>query len=163
MSTPSTTPSPEFDPVRIAVAQVEGYRFEVSYPGTNLRPQTVDEPPPTGTGAGPDPALALAAAVGHCLGSTLFNSLERARVRASPIRTEVTVTFGRNERGRKRVASLKVRIECAPQDESDRTRFDRCVAIFEDYCTVTGSVREGVPVRTEVRPPTGTTVAGVPP
>ena len=154
MTVAGTTPSAEFSPVSVTVDQVERYRFEVNYPGTTLRPLTVDEPLPIGTGGGPDPALALAGAVGHCLSSTLFNSLERSRVRTTPIRTAVTVAFGRNERGRKRVTSLDVHIQCAPLDESDRERFDRCVAIFEDYCTVTGSVREGVRVSTEVRPPT---------
>jgi len=145
-------PAAEFPPLQVEVDQVDRYRFEVSYPGTHLRPLTVDEAAPVGTGAGPDPAQALAAAVGHCLSSTLFNTLERARVRATPIRTTVTITFGRNERGRKRIVGLEAQIECAPLDESDRDRFDRSVAIFEDYCTVTGSVREGVPVRTQVRP-----------
>lgn len=153
MTVEGTKPSEEFAVGRVTVDQVERYRFEVGYPGTTLRPLTVDEPIPLGTGTGPDPALALAGAVGHCLSSTLFNTLERSHVRATPIRTEVTVTFGRNERGRKRVASLDVHIDCAPVDESDRERFDRCVAIFEDYCTVTGSVREGVKVPTAVGAP----------
>ncbi len=126
-----------------------------SYPGTSLPPFTVDEPPPVGTGAGPDPASALAGAVGHCLSSTLFNTLERSHVRSTPIRTTVTVAFGRNAAGRKRVINLEARIDCAPLDEADRARFDRSVAIFEDYCTVTGSVREGIRVSTQVRPPTG--------
>lgn len=153
MTGPSIEPSDEFPRVTVAVDQVARFQFEVSYPGTTLRPTTVDEAPPVGTGTGPGPAQALAGAVGHCLGSTLFNSLERAHVRSTPIRTRVTVSFGRNERGRLRVASLAVELECAPLDESDRERFDRCVAIFEDYCTVTGAVRSGIEVRTEVRPP----------
>ena len=145
-------PSEEFPTVQVAVDQVARYQFEVSYPGTPLRPTMVDEGPPLGTGTGPDPAQALAGAVGHCLSTTLFNSLERARVPTTPIRTRVTVTFGRNERGRKRVTLLAVEVTCAPIDEADRGRFDRCVEIFEDYCTVTGSVRQGIPVRTNVHP-----------
>jgi organic hydroperoxide reductase OsmC/OhrA len=101
--------------------------------------------------------------VGHCLSSTLFNTLERSHVRASPIRATVTITFGRNGAGRKRVVGLDARIECAPLDESDRERFDRCVAIFEDYCTVTGSVREGIRVRTQIHPPAGGIPAEIPP
>jgi len=147
--------SAEGPPVRVEVRQVDRYRFEASYPDSSLRPFPVDEPTPLGTGAGPDPARALAGAVGHCLGSTLFNTLERSHVRATPIRTSVTVTFGRNGAGRLRIVGLDARIECAPLDESDRGRFDRCVAIFEDYCTVTGSVREGIPVRTEIGPLAG--------
>lgn len=146
-------PSSEFPPVLVEVDQVDRYRFEVTYPDTSLPPLTVDEPVPLGGGSGPDPGRALAGPVGHCLSTTLFNTLERSRVRVTPIRTTVTLTFGRNGAGRKRVVGLEARIECAPLDESDRDRFNRCVAIFEDYCTVTGSVRQGIPVRTEIRPP----------
>lgn len=153
MTASGVAPSDEFSRSEVKVEQVSRYRFEVSYPGTPLRPITVDEGPPVGGGAGPDPVQALAGAVGHCLSATLFSTLERSRVRTTPIRTTVTVRFGRNANGRKRVARLEARVECAPLEEGDRERFDRCVAIFEDYCTVTGSVREGVDVRTEVQPP----------
>ena len=36
---------------------------------------------------------------------------------------------------------------------ADRTRFDRCVEVFQDYCTVSGAVREGIEIRTTVVPP----------
>ncbi|MCI4325114.1 MAG: OsmC family protein [Thermoplasmata archaeon] len=153
MTATPARPSAEFPPVRVEVNQVDRYRFEESFPDESLRPLTVDEPMPIGTGAGPDPARALAGAVGHCLSSTLFNTLERSHVRATPIRTTVTITFGRNGAGRKRVVSLEARIDVAPLDESDRDRFDHSVAIFEEYCTVTGSVREGIRVRTQIGPP----------
>lgn len=148
-----TAPSEEFPRIRVVASQVERYRFELTYPGTSLLPETVDEGPPLGGGSGPDPALALAGAVGHCLSSTFFNTLERSRVRATPLRTTVVLAFGRNTKGRKRVAAMDVTIECAPLDPADREKFDRAASIFEDYCTVTGSVREGVQVQAAVRPP----------
>jgi uncharacterized OsmC-like protein len=151
---PRVDPPHEFPPVPVELVQVERYRFTVTYPGSTLGPQTVDEAPPVGAGGGPDPVQALAATLGHCLSSTLFNTLERAHVRSTPIRTTVTVTLGRNARGRKRVTGVEVRIACAPLDEADRGRFQRGVAVFEDYCTVTGSVREGVPVVAHVTPAT---------
>jgi organic hydroperoxide reductase OsmC/OhrA len=152
MADPPPRPTNEFPPASVNVDQVERYRFVVSYPEASLPTLTVDEPVPLGTGAGADPARALAGAVGHCLSSTLFNTLERSHVRATPIRTTVTVTFGRNGAGRKRVVGLDARIDCAPIDKADQDRFDRCVAIFEEYCTVTGSVREGIRVGTHVGP-----------
>jgi uncharacterized OsmC-like protein len=158
VTVPESPPTTEFPSIRVEVDQLDRYRFEVTYPETSLRPLTVDEPAPVGGGDGPDPARALAGAVGHCLSTTLFNTLERSRVPTTPIRTTVTVSFGRNAAGRKRVVGLEARIECAPLNESDRDRFNRGVAIFEDYCTVTGSVRQGIQVRTELRPP-----AAVPP
>jgi organic hydroperoxide reductase OsmC/OhrA len=152
MSAPEVPPSDEFPPIEIAVDQVEGYRFQVSYPGTRLEPSTVDVDPPVGTGTGPNPEQALAAAVGHCLSATLFSTLERSHVRTTPIRTYLTLRLGRNEKGRKRVTGLDVRIECAPLDETERERFERCLSVFEDFCTVTASVRQGIPVRTAAGP-----------
>ncbi len=163
MTAGDTRPPEEFPPVRVRVDQQQQYRFQVSYPGSGLPSLTVDEAAPIGTGAGPDPAQALAGALGHCLSSTLFNSLERARVRTTPIRTAVTVRYHRNDRGRKRIESVEVEVGCAPVDEADRPRFDRCVAVFEEYCTVTGSVREGIRVRADVRPPTADASARSPP
>lgn len=142
----------EFPRAHVQVEQVAGYRFQATFPGTALPACVVDESPPIGSGAGPDPVLTLATAIGHCLSATLHNTLERARVRASPIRTSVEVVLGRNAKGRKRVISMNVSIACAPLDEADRPRFERSVAVFEDYCTVTGSVREGVQVNATVRP-----------
>jgi uncharacterized OsmC-like protein len=152
--------SEEFPPVHVRLEQLEGYRFRVTYLDAPIAPLIVDEGAPLGSGTGPDPVLALAGAVGHCLGSTLHNTLERARVPATPIRATVTVGLGRNARGRKRVLSLTVRLECQPLDEEHRTRFDRSVEVFEDYCTVTGAVREGPRVGTSVGAPADPTVPG---
>lgn len=146
-----TTASAEFPAIEVLATQADRYRFELRYPGTSLAAAVVDEGPPLGGGAGPDPARALAGAVGHCLSSTLFNTLERSRIPSTPIRAKVRLEFGRNARGRKRVAGLTVEIDCAPVNPADRERFDRAVSIFEDYCTVTGSVREGVRVDAKVQ------------
>ena len=70
----------------------------------------------------------------------------------APIRTRVEVEVGRNERGRLRVRSLSVQIATYPLDEADRPRFDHCLEIFEDFCTVSGAVRAGIPIATHVGP-----------
>ena len=132
------------------LTQVERYRFEIRYPDRPYGPLAVDEAPPVGSGTGPNPVEALAGAVGHCMSSTLVNTLGRAHVEAAPLRTLVDVEVGRNEQGRLRVRSLAVRIETEPRHPEDRERFDHCVAIFEDFCTVSGAVRVGILIRTEV-------------
>ncbi len=139
-------------PTRVELSQIERYRFETTFPGTPFAAIVVDEPAPIGGDGGPNPGRMLAIAVGHCLGSTLYNSLERAHVRAAPIRTRVEVEVGRNERGRLRVRSLSVQIATYPLDEADRPRFDHCLEIFEDFCTVSGAVRAGIPIATHVGP-----------
>ncbi len=133
--------------------QVERYTFTVRFPGTDFPPITVDEPAPTGANRGPNPARMLAASVAHCMSSTLYNCLERSHVPSLPVTTTVRVEVGRNARGRQRVVRLGLTIETAPLNEEDRPRFEHCVSTFEDFCTVSGAVREGIPIDTQVRRP----------
>ena len=137
---------------RVTLDQVEKYRFTVEFAEAPFAPITVDEPPPVGGDAGPNPVQALTMAIGHCMSSTLVNTLERARVRVTPVRTSVSATIGVNERGHRRVRELHVEIRTQPVDEADRPRFEHCVEIFEEFCTVSGAVREGVRIESRVTP-----------
>jgi len=137
---------------QVELQQVEKYRFTVTFVGDPFAGVTVDEPSPVGTDAGPNPVQALAMAVGHCMSSTLVNTLERAHVAVHPLSTTVRATVGMNARGRRRVQQLHVDIRTAPLDEANRARFDHCVEIFEDFCTVSGAVREGVAIESRVGP-----------
>jgi organic hydroperoxide reductase OsmC/OhrA len=134
------------------LVQVEKYRFKVTFAEAPFPGITVDEPAPSGGDAGPNPVQALAMAVGHCMSSTLVNTLERAHVRVTPIHTSVRATVGLNDKGRRRVQLLQVEIATQPLDEADRTRFDHCVEIFADFCTVSGAVRNGIPIDHKVQP-----------
>jgi len=137
---------------RVELAQVEKYRFTIEFAEAPFPGLTLDEPPPAGGDAGPNPVQSLAMAVGHCMSSTLVNTLGRAHVAVAPIRTTVTATIGTNERGRRRVRELHVEIRTQPLKEADRAAFDHCVEIFQDYCTVSGAVREGVTIDSRVAP-----------
>ena len=134
------------DPPLVELAQVQKFEFRASFPGTKYLGLTVDEPGPAGGDAGPNPTRALCLAVGHCMSSTLTSTCERAHVRIRPIWTTVRATTGRNDKGRWRVQQLEVEIDTGPLDEADRPAFDHCVEIFPDYCTVSGSVRQGIPI-----------------
>jgi len=137
---------------RTELEQVEEYRFTVTFADAPFPALTVDEPPPTGKDGGPNPVQTLAMAVGHCMSSTLVSTLERAHVRYSPLHTTVRATVGPNAQGRRRVRTLQVEIRTRPIEEADRERFDHCVEIFPDYCTVSGAVRDGIPIDHRVRP-----------
>lgn len=132
--------------------QIEKYEFSIQYPGHSCSPVVVDEIPQLGNDHDPNPVQALAAAGGPCMSSTLYNPLERAHVRSNTFRTTVRAEVGRNASGRRRVLRLDLTIETPPVDERDRARFEHCVAIFEDFCTVSGAVREGVRISSEVVP-----------
>lgn len=138
---------------RVELEQVERYEFSVRFTEAPFPGLTVDEPPPTGQDHGPNPVQSLAMAVGHCMSSTLLNTLERAHVAITPMHTTVFATIGVNAQGRRRVRGLTVEIRTQPRDEGDRPRFDHCVEIFADFCTVSGAVREGVNILSRVAPP----------
>jgi organic hydroperoxide reductase OsmC/OhrA len=135
-----------------SLTQVERYEFKVEFAEESFPGITVDEPPPVGSDHGPNPVQSLAMAVGHCMSSTLVSTLDRARVRVSPIRTVVRATVGLNEQGRRRVQHLQVEIFTQPVDEGDRGRFEQCVKVFPDFCTVSGAVRDGIPIDHRVGP-----------
>jgi uncharacterized OsmC-like protein len=129
------------------------YAFTVDFGQDGVPDLEVDEPPPLGTGRGPNPARLLAAAVGNCLGASLLYCLRRSRIEIHGLRIEVEASLERNERGRLRVGEIHVTL--APDMEPEqRERMGRCLELFEDFCIVTESVRQGVKVSVEVEPAT---------
>ncbi|MCS7312553.1 MAG: OsmC family protein [Acidobacteria bacterium] len=135
----------------VTLRQIDAYRFEVRLDRPAEWTTEMDEPAPLGKEVGPNAARMLAAAVGHCLSASLFFCLQKARVSVENIETDVTATIRRNERGRWRVAALDVRVQAHGVAPEQAEAFERCVGIFEDYCIVTASVRQGIPVTVQVQ------------
>ncbi|HET9477125.1 MAG TPA: OsmC family protein [Dehalococcoidia bacterium] len=135
----------------ITLERRKGYKFLVDFHQKGVEPLLVDEPPPIGEGHGPGATKLLAAAVGNCLSASLIFCLEKAHVEVHDMRTTVRTTKARNEKGRLRVGRIEVTL--APEvAEIDIPRMARCLEIFEEYCTVTGSVRDSIQVDVEVEP-----------
>lgn len=133
----------------VRLDQQEHYRFSVDFGMAGAEPWIIDEPPPLGESAGPNASRVLAAAVGHCLSASALYCLERAHIPVNGVRTVVSGTTDRNDRGRLRIAGLKVTLEL-DVDDADRARMGRCLGLFEDFCVVTASVRAGIPVDVEI-------------
>ena len=127
----------------------EGYRFTVDFDQEGVPPLLLDEPPPLGDGDGPNAARLLAAAVGNCLSASLLFCLRKSRVEPDAIRTRVEGRLARNEDGRMRIAGLKVVIDPDLPAEAQK-KLGRCEGLFEDFCVVTASVRDGIDVEVEV-------------
>jgi len=129
----------------------DGYAFNVEFGDGEGAPIVVDELPPLGEANGPNPARLLAAAVGSCLSASLLFCLRKSRIEVEGLRTTVEGTVTRNERGRLRMGGIQVRL--APQlTPEQRDRMGRCLDLFQDFCIVTESVREGIAVEVEVDP-----------
>jgi uncharacterized OsmC-like protein len=135
----------------VTLTRERGYEFVVRFEEDGIPELTVDQLPPLGRGTGPNPTALLAAAVGSCLAASLLYCLQKSRVDVGGMTTEVHGTIERNDKGRLRVTRIEVRL--APEvDDVDGARVRRCVDLFEDFCTVTESVRQGIPVDVVVAP-----------
>lgn len=141
----------ETDEVTVTMALQDGYQFLVDFQQEGVPGLLLDEPAPLGEGRGSNAARVLAAAVGNCLSASALFCLRKARVDVRSMRTTVHASLVRTERGRLRVGAIRVQIypEIAA---ADLDRIDRCLALFEDYCVVTQSVRDGLEVAVEVEP-----------
>jgi uncharacterized OsmC-like protein len=131
--------------------QLKDYAFEVTFDKEGFQPLRMDEPKPLGTETGPNAARYLSGAVGHCLSTSLFFCLQKSRIRMKHISTKVHTSLARNEAGRWRIRNIKINIKADPLNEQDRDRMKRCLDIFEDFCIVTQSVRNGINVETTVQ------------
>ena len=147
----------ENETILLTITQESDYEFRVRFDDTALGELVADETPPLGHGAGPDPTRLLAAAIGNCLSASLLFALRKFKNQPGRIVTHVRAEHVRNEQKRLRVGRIAVEI-ALPEAAAGYAQLDRILAQFEDFCTVTESVRAGVPVEVSVRDASGTIV-----
>lgn len=140
--------------ITVQIEQQQDYRLSAHFgPGTPAI--TLDEPAPLGSGQGPSPVQTLASAVGACLTDSLLFALRKFKQAPEPLRTEVQAEVGRNAEGRQRVLRISVSLHLGVPAAS-LEHLDRVLSQFEDFCTVTQSVRQGLPVEVRVLDSLGT-------
>ena len=132
------------------IEMIDGYEFRVKFANENIPDLLMDEPTPLGKGERPNAGLILAAAVGNCLSASLAYCMRKSHVEVKELTAEVFTELDRNEKGRLRIVSM--RVELRPVVD-DLRKLNRCRDIFEDFCIVTQSVRQGFPVEVTVVPP----------
>jgi organic hydroperoxide reductase OsmC/OhrA len=134
--------------ISVTIRQQSDYQFLVDFaPG--IAALQVDEPAPLGKGEGPSPNHLLAAAVGNCLSASLLFALRKYKQEPGGITTTATCTIDRNEKGRLRIQAIDVRIRLG-RAAAELAHLDRALAQFEEFCTVTQSVRSGIVVRIHI-------------
>lgn len=133
---------------RIEIKQESGYRFANNF-GEGMPVVYSDLAPPLGAASGPSPEHLLAAAVGNCLASSLLFSLKKFKQSPEPISAVATATEGRNEQNRLRVQGIKVALTLGVP-AAKLENLERVLGSFEDFCTVTASVRGAIAVEVEV-------------
>lgn len=115
----------------------------------------MDEPEPMGSDVGPNASKVLAAAMGNCLTASLLFCLNKARAEVGSIETTVEGKMRRNEKGRWRIAEINVDISPEMDMEKYGSQYERCSRLFEDFCIVSKSIEEGIPVNVQVKPRMG--------
>jgi organic hydroperoxide reductase OsmC/OhrA len=137
------------DTFEVTLTREDRYRFRIDFGDGHSGTFEMDEPEPLGEGTGPNATRVLGAAVGHCLSASLLFCLGRARIDIGGLETRVVGTVERNDEGRLRVGGIKV--EIAPELIGEvPPRAAKCLGVFEDFCTVTASIRSGIDVDVEV-------------
>lgn len=132
----------------IRITQVDGYRFMVDF-GRQLPELLVDETPPASAGDGPCPEQMLVTSVANCLCASMVFALGKFRQDAGGVTAEASCALGRNEDGRLRIQGIEVAITLGAQ-AGHMDRIDRVLAQFERFCTVSESVKAGVPVSVSI-------------
>ncbi len=148
MSSPSHEPAA----TALTIEMRAPYEFTVRVEGANAHAYTTGEGPPLGPAGNPAPDELLGAALATCLASSLLFCVQKAHVTVEALTGSVRVQKARNERGRLRIGSVEVAFDARVPDDQ-RERFKRCRTLFEEYCTVTESVRAGIPVEVALRVP----------
>lgn len=139
--------------IQIALTQRHDYRFDVQF-GGDAPVLTTDEPAPLGTGLGPSPVQLLSAAVGNCLSDSMLFALRKFKQAPEPIRCQITSEVGRNEASRLRVLKMTA-VMTLGVPAAQLEHLDRVLETFEQYCTVTQSVGQAIPVELQVFDNTG--------
>ncbi len=135
--------------IHARMKRLGGYKYEITFdelPGAKI---ISDEPAPVGASEGVTAAMMLAGAVGHCLTSSLLFCMEKSRAKTKDVSTDVDLVMERNQRGRWRVKEIKVKLKPLVYSV-DAEKLERCKGIFQDFCIVSASVREGIKIDVEV-------------
>jgi uncharacterized OsmC-like protein len=138
----------------IHLEQQEDYRLNVRFDWKKAADLLMDEPPPLGETSGPNASRLLAAAAANCLSASLLYCLAKEEPPANSLKAEATCIMIRNEKKRLRIGGMEVKL-IVSEALTGSKRFDRCKDLFEDFCIVSASIREGIPIGVSVEDENG--------
>lgn len=137
-------PERRFD---IRLQHVERYTFETQASEDGIphgKPFLSDEPDPVGDNAGPATPALLATAVAHCLSASLLETSRKARMPITGIDTKATAVVRPNADGNPRIDRIEVTL--FPTLEADNPRRQQCENVFQNYCTVSSSLKPAIDI-----------------
>jgi len=131
--------------ISVEVAQQEGYEFLVRFNWGEVPDLLMDEPRPLGGRRGPNASRLLAAAVGNCLCASLMYCVAKEKIPPGSVHSTATCRVVRNDAGRLRIGGIEVTLTVSDAI-ANSPRLRRCLEVYEDYCTLSTSLRNGIPI-----------------
>jgi len=114
----------------------------------NFKDFNVDEPASFhGTDLGPSAVEYLLIGIGGCLGTTFIYCLQKNNIELETF--EVVVDGTLSHTGPKmllRLAKVDVNLKFTPKEVNSDEEINRCMKEFTEYCVVTNSIANGLPI-----------------
>jgi len=129
---------------------ISDYEFKVRFDNPAHPELLIDEPPPLGKDVGPNAGRLLAASVGNCLSASLLFAARKKGAKISGLKSSAKVEVIRNENRRFRIGRIEVELDPTFAAE-DLDKVKEAAAMFEDFCTITASVRQGIQVDVTIK------------
>lgn len=146
------------DNATVTITRQSGFQFLVDF-GPGMPAMLADEPEPLGQGSGPAPNHMLLAAVANCLSASLVFALQKFKQDPGQLKATATPEMGRNADKRLRIVGIKVKLELG-RPAAELEHLERVLAQFEEFCTVSMSVRQGIAIQVQVMDGAGTVLKG---
>ncbi len=109
---------------------------------------------------GPNPSRMLGLAILGCLSASFEFCLKKREFKVKDLEAKAEIKFFRNEKGFWRVKQIDVILGVKtenPNDINEKKRIEQCLKVmqvdtryFEQFCTVTESVRSGIKVDVKI-------------
>ena len=95
---------------------------------------------------GPGPAHLLGMAILGCMSASLMFCLRKKECTLDDLNATANLIVKKNEEGMWRVKEINVEFIITTEDPDIQKRVELCKKNFEQYCTITQSVKAGIPV-----------------
>jgi uncharacterized OsmC-like protein len=99
---------------------------------------------------GPNPSRLLGLALLGCLSASFIFCLKKKELTLKDLKANAEIHIGKNKKGFLRVLKIDINIKTTIDNPETMKRAEQCKKMFEQYCTVTQAVREGIDVNVNV-------------
>ncbi len=138
--------------INISIEWLKDLVFKLNFQNSSLPELYIDETHDMKSpeAIGPDPARLLLSAVMGCLNASFAFCLKKAHIPLKKMNALGELTLKYNADGFLRISRMD--IELIPEIEIKKgiPRMEKCMKIFHNYCTITESVRKGIPVDVKI-------------